>query len=145
MKMRNGFVSNSSSSSFVVIGNGVHQTLKPDENGILVVGPDVGGTSEFGWEVVDHDDIFSRINFAYLQSRENEGWRNMWFDVLLKQTDVKHVVWVPNEDEFYPDGYIDHASAACEGENTEIFDNEEALTNFIFAEDSNIHTDNDNY
>jgi hypothetical protein len=40
--------------------------------------------------------------------------------------------------------YIDHQSAACEGENTEIFDSAEDLERFIFCPESYIQGGNDN-
>jgi hypothetical protein len=40
--------------------------------------------------------------------------------------------------------YIDHGSSASEGENTEIFDNDEQLKSFIFNPDSYIQNQNDN-
>jgi hypothetical protein len=78
MKIRNGFVSNSSSSSFIVT-NDVFNTgpileishmppnLKRPE--VLMVPYIYGGTYEFGRERCNYDDIGSRINWAYIQSR----------------------------------------------------------------------------
>ncbi len=42
-------------------------------------------------------------------------------------------------------GYIDHQSAACDGENLEMFENDDALARFLFGKESRIVLDNDNH
>lgn len=49
-----------------------------------------------------------------------------------------------SEISYVDNGYIDHQSCATEGENTEIFNDDDTLRRFLFADDSYIHTDNDN-
>ena len=70
MKVRAGFVSNSSSSSFIVIASGTHEPLGcPSESalprlgGILELGR--AGSAEFGWGPDTFNDSFSKINFAF--------------------------------------------------------------------------------
>ena len=143
MKFRNGFVSNSSSSSFVVIGKEVSSNTKLPND--YVVG--ASGECEFGWDFVKYDDIDDRINFAYIQAGCKDDWMYM-LEELLKAHGVQEFEsritneWDCEGDEVY--GYIDHQSAACEGENTEIFDSPEILERFIFCVDSFIQGGNDN-
>jgi hypothetical protein len=74
MKIRNGFVSNSSSSSFIVNSSliyvvpGMPKGLK--EKGILVVPSLFGGETEFGRQRQNYNDFGSRLNFAYLLAND---------------------------------------------------------------------------
>jgi hypothetical protein len=143
MKIRNGFVSNSSSSSFVVIdGSGEMRVPSVDETGTYIVG--ASGETEFGWGPNSIFDTASRINFAYLQclySRKyGKQWLNMFENVLKDYMGVTDIVYLLDDN-----AYIDHQSSAEEGANTEIFDDEETLASFLFGKNSRIELDNDNY
>lgn len=152
MKIRFGFISNSSSTSFVVIkeDNKIPNKILPFE---LVIGE--FGETEFGWQQERYDDIHSKINFAYLQAidieENNEArskkWLGMLYEVLKKHGAI-NITSVITDDWTESDGtysYIDHQSSASEGRNTEIFDSEKDLENFIFGEKSYIQCDNDNH
>jgi len=149
VKTRQGFVSNSSSSSFVVIGSREPKSTIPLlENGAVCVGPRVGGEYEFGWEIEDHTDTYSRINFAYIQAKDtnNEYWLETIEEAIKEVTGAADIIWCEfGSNKWTPYGYIDHQSSACEGENTEMFESIDSMKRFLFSSDSYIHTDNDNH
>lgn len=170
MIVRSGFVSNSSSSSFIVIGTGERFNQKD----ILGAGFDyyiigVNGRTDFGWEFATYTDFNSRVNFCLLQSLES-GNENHYqvlietlFDYLKVPIYVALTVSYGDEDKFpkkyledyqqtrdeFNDrcltrGYIDHQSSVVEGENMEMFESVESLRDFLFNTDSYIETGNDN-
>ena len=146
MKIRSGFVSNSSSSSFVVI-NAKKGYLKPDFNNPLVVDYTFG-TTEFGWGPDIIYDLEGRIIFAYLQYlyTKKEEWLEMLERVIKNNTLVKNIEWIIEIDNYKLNvyAYIDHQSSSAEGMNTEIFDSEQTLKDFIFGNGSYIQLENDN-
>ena len=158
MKIRTGFVSNSSSSSFLVIKSGDRQVV-PLKNNVLFVDGKLGET-EFGWENTRRHDVFSKINFTYLQllyvkeydednklkSRYNK-WFKMLEKVIKKETGANRIEWKITtdwEDKINKVGHIDHQSSAYEGVNLEMFESEKALKTFLFHHDSYIQGGNDN-
>jgi len=163
MKIRQGFVSNSSSSSFLVVDASKGYT-KLNCNDTLIVDSSLGYT-EFGWGPETITDIGSRIIFAYLQTQYGhedteplleqallvtKGYVNEWLFMLeevIKETGIKNIEWnvSSNDDEEGKDwAYIDHASCASEKSNIEIFQNKQILRDFIFGKDSKIELRNDN-
>jgi len=149
MKIRSGFVSNSSSSSFVVISDAFIPEdfrLKGYEGAPLILG--LEGEAEFGWGPETLTDMYSRFNFAYLQTiYGHPEWLEQLNRVLIERTGASEIVWKISEDYDSPNmryGYIDHQSTASEGRNTEIFANDETLERFLFGADSKIELDNDN-
>lgn len=149
MKMRNGFVSNSSSSSFVVIGNGNLMT-PPDVGAVFNLGEH--GETEFGWGPDTLLDWESRLNFAYLQSQYggSKDWEKMLRDVVrdFLGCEINPVITINWQDTGDTPGcvfaYIDHQSSAIEGRNIKIFNDRETLRDFLFDNDSSIVLDNDN-
>lgn len=166
MKRRQGFVSNSSSSSFIVIADGNNLRHVNEFTGKqLTLGDSkraMGGESEFGWDHYVYYDTWSKINFAYLQTESiNPGenkldqrsteWLTMLEQCIKEVTGATSIVWDWNTVQYGDDSspkwkcaYIDHQSAACEGMNTEMFESMDALKRFLFDANSYIETDNDN-
>jgi hypothetical protein len=152
MKFRNRFVSNSSSSSFLItnVKNG-YIDLSWLAGDVLIVNDELGKT-EFGWGYEELFDWGDRINFAYLQTQfknSNPSWLPMLEKVIRAFTKVSDIQWRITTDYDTPEGYswgcIDHQSGACDNENIEIFENEQSLKDFLFGKDSYIVLDNDNH
>lgn len=145
MKQRTSFVANSSSSSFIIIGDGknlVNKDVLVDKTFII------SGSYEFGWEETKYTSCNERIAFAYLQAMivDNQVWLNMLDKVIKEHTGAINVENKLSLD--YKDGnysYIDHQSSSIEGENIEIFESEDILRNFLFDNSSYIQGDNDNH
>ena len=144
MKIREGFVSNSSSSSFIVISHDYNELL-PSIPEVLTFSHSLRcGTSEFGWEEYAHNDFYSKFNFCVIQaSYIPEKFLEYWFmlENVMNSIGVTIEYDVEVENTY---AYIDHQSASYEGENMEMFESEENLKNFLFNKNSYIQTGNDN-
>ena len=164
MKIRSGFVSNSSSSSFIVIEPSGKESILNEmrrryANTILTVDGDFGRT-EYGWENEESNDFESKVIFAYMQALymiecvkpDGNEVGNQWIDmlerVIREGTGCNDIEWnividYDKEAVGKQRGYIDHQSASHEGENTEMFESESSLYNFLFNDGSYIQTGND--
>lgn len=170
MKVRNGFVSNSSSSSFIVISD---EDLEIPEfyNQVkknLVIPNDFGGNFQFGWEKIRYSHFNDKLNWAYLQAQyastagapgKKEIYLQMLEEVLKEVFGINEVKvnllvedYSRNYDEDYDEegndiiyGYIDHQSTLAEDpENKRIFQTKEMLKNFLLSSKSFIQGGNDN-
>jgi hypothetical protein len=171
MKIRTGFISNSSSSSFVVIKNtGSFHNVREDEfcckGGTLVVDGSQGNL-EFGWEWTRYDNFWDKLHFAYIQARymDSEAMDSPYGDkkppfdkksdvglkileeILKEELGVLDIEWKIDPEAHWDSPYrcyIDHQSAIYEGQNGEIFESKEVLKSFLFDIGSFIQGGNDN-
>lgn len=143
------FETNSSSSHSISIDSTgtIDTTLIPNDDGILVIGPDTA-TKEFGWKQCTYTDAETKAVYAYIQALYSNDRKNMdmLYKVILDQTGADELIFKVTSDGFSdPDyGYIDHQSAIYETP-FEPFNSEEDLRNFIFNKRSVLETDNDNH
>jgi hypothetical protein len=141
MKTRLSFVSNSSSSSFIIISDRKpFEDLSRYYNTNLIIDSNFGWY-EFGWKQDEYYDFGTKAIFARLQADyvHNKKWIKMLNEVIITELKLKSLSWN------LIDAYIDHQSASYEGKNTEMFENRQQLSNFLFSPCSSIRTDNDNY
>jgi len=110
------------------------------------------GCHEFGWENTQYTSFWDKVMFAFIQADYmRKGHPNWLFQLekALKDTlKVKNLIWGISTDYPRPEGkkdaYIDHQSASTEGMNTEMFESDEAMMNFLFSTGSYIQGGNDN-
>lgn len=145
MKIRNGFVSNSSSSSFIVIDSQSPFQVEKYEHNILEIYKDFCCMC-FGWDNVLYKDWKQKLVFAYLQTcyAKSSEWLEMLNKVVKEYLGIEDVKWHLDEAMKNLDAYIDHQSNASEGSNIKIFENETILRDFIFRKGSYIQGGNDN-
>jgi hypothetical protein len=156
VKIRLGFVSNSSSTSFIVIGHTISNDLinvikVTLENSTIVI--DNKGELEFGWDDARYTTFWDRLNFTMIQIMYQKQYENsekyqMLKNVLKLTLDVDVIEnklsleYICGKNEFH--AYIDHQSSIVESENIEMFESEEKLRLFLFSEESYIQGGNDN-
>jgi len=151
VKVRNGFVSNSSSSSFVVSGPGKMILKNALVGTTYVIG--AKGKREFGWEEDKTSDFDSKVNWAALQAMYAtddyllEMRMYMLENVIKEHTGAVHVDIVLQKDKYDEPGYgcIDHQSTSRENEYfLEIFESEQELKEFLFCPKNYVQGGNDN-
>lgn len=151
MKTKHSFISNSSSTSFIIID---YNSISPPKLEETIYVNKHFGETEFQWGPDVIYDCGSRIIFSYLQTlyAKREDWLEMLEETIKKYCGVKNIIWqislVYNCSKIDPDfnwGSIDHQSSAIEGENTEMFSSREELKHFLFGTNSKIVLDNDNH
>ncbi len=155
MKIRCDFVSNSSSSSFIVIADSIGKIEDLsiyNEDGEFIVPNENIGKHEFGWEFETTSDFFSKLNFCAMQCFYSKEHCDEWFEMLKNvvknnyNLSIKMVNLIDYGDfkDLPDDMYIDHQSASSEGKNTEMFKDEDTLLRFLSNIESYIEGGNDN-
>lgn len=159
MKIRSRFVSNSSSSSFIVLGSGgpsqsnernLRAFLKRFvEGNTFVYDPETC----FGWNFELYDDWISRFDWAMLQTYYHlyDAQHAYYYETMLDFVreycpSVEKLVirsdyaeeWEDDE----PTGYIDHQSIG--GSNAEFLETVETTKDFILSDNSFVCGQNDN-
>ena len=165
MKIRTKFVSNSSSSSFIVYGESsidesVERNLKSyihrhiDDNDVFKYNPH----TQFGWEFEVFNDWMSKFDWAFLQmwyllyDHEHAYYYDTMLEFLqsyypeIKRIETKRFSEDYEDDEDYmndePYGYIDHESIGFD--NAEFLEDVSSLRYFILSDKSFICNQNDN-
>lgn len=142
------FETNSSSTHSICIASGECKdsfrlvTNEHVTDGVVIEG------GQFGWEVEDYWDAYSKASYAITwvrqYSRLKEEHEKMLEKVIKDHTGAKEIKFLCDTESWDNQyhSYIDHQSDdVCE----EAFENEELLKQFIFNTNSMLHTDNDNY
>ena len=172
MKIRYGFVSNSSSSSFIVVSKNKYKIPTKEELGLsplttfFAIPDSLGGNTEFGWGPDKFDTFADRLNWAaigavikvsdvdsdchwyvnsyYDRLKPSKAWKNKLIKVLKKDFGFAEVS-INFSDKDSDIGYIDHQSAPCDSpQNFEFFRTEKALRNWLYNNENVICCQNDN-
>lgn len=151
--------SSSTHSLSITSSNNLNDTIIPAEDGTITL---TGG--EFGWEIEDYWDAFTKANYCALDicprdwvayrkySADYKSHEDIKPEINSEEAELndrlKMLVKVIKEHTgaysiiFKLEGYIDHQSR---GTSNEAFENEETLKQFLFSKSSGLHTDNDNH
>lgn len=157
MRIRSGFVSNSSSTSYVVINREGSIEKVPEyafsqETGELLI-PCEQGSHNFSGEEIWYNTTLDRINFAFCQllylcgetfppEKDSDDYEEyeMFLEALGMEGYSPKFIMTEKEAKYEQqsiygmsfDFYIDHSSSAVEGQNLEIFNNARDLHDFLF-------------
>ena len=165
MKIRNGYVSNSSSSSFVVIQNSGPYQKKYDTCWETVTVPSIDrGCAQFWWQFEEYYDFWSKLNWCAIcindmreleriensEDRMKRAIKSPWLEskamekMLKKVCEEKLGLDIKVVETDYHSS-IDHQSAVYEEpENARMFQTDIKLYDFLANADSYISCGNDN-
>lgn len=159
MKRRLDFVSNSSSSSYIIISHtkGELEDFSDFQNsdGYYEVPNRDHGRYQFDWQFINTNDFFGKLNFCAMQcfySKNFDNYFNMLkrvvknnFNLNIKMCHLTQQEYNGNVYKDLPsDCYIDHQSCATEGACMDMFKDEDTLLKFLSNSDSMIVGGNDN-
>lgn len=149
MKIRIDFVTNSSSSSYIVISHNEKDVKIPNLSGCQLKIGEIGDT-EFGWDETWYGGFHTRLNFAMLIAEyfkeQHPEWVAMLYQMVKINTKCESIENIivddctPPRDKIW--GYIDHQSVDMD--NADMFSSQENLFSFLFNEKSGIQGGNDN-
>ena len=169
MKIRIDFVSNSSSSSFIVITDSGKMTEKKEISAgidqIIVPSPEMGEAC-FGWQTEKYYDFWSKLNWCAIVVLAKKGLEQdetsaeklkdeiskPWFRAEEMENALKSVcaefgydIVLTEQNKDDCDFYIDHQSNIYEEpDNARMFASEKTLRDFLFNDGSYIDNSNDN-
>jgi len=138
---RSVFETNSSSVHTIAISASDQLTgkLGAGTDGVCEIYP-----GEFGWGIDTFYDAHSKASYCLTAAKQrgNTEWLTMLETAIKEVTGASGVLFCPQNDKYYPWGYIDHQSV---GEDAKAFESMELLKNFIFNPASILVVDNDNH
>lgn len=135
MKIRTGFVSNSSSTSFIIISDSCNED--PKNFNIKDKTLKISGFYEFGWNIELHYDFNSKAAFCYLQCKDNSEHLNLLNAVIIDYLGCSKVIWDVDND-----SYIDHQSMYTESSVFKFKYN--FIKHFLFSTKSFLQMGSDN-
>lgn len=160
MKIRNGFISNSSSSSFIIFGENnfrIPKLHKAYNNNIILIPQTFGGTTDFRSNN-EYKDFADKLNFAALcawakespsgYDNEETPWTNMLYEVIIEEFHVSDFYINYMNDESSPiwEGpmhqHVEYDSGIIDG-GACLFESKEDLKRFLFAPDSYVEINHD--
>lgn len=104
---------------------------------------------EFGWEDYCYDTPEGKASYIWTCLRytnddaKTETLRKQFLDS-IRSFGIEIDLRESNDDNFWPEGYIDHGNEYLD-EILYIVEDNDRLKKFLFHQNSYVHTDNDNY
>jgi hypothetical protein len=137
MKIREDFVTNSSSSSFILICKDKHISVPGLYSNVFVIGKK--GNLIFDKELAVFTDTYDKINFIAIAAIAGEFKESVLNDVLMDvMPNVTDIDWSYINDQYCQEGaYIDH-QCLCQGNLAYLYTKSESLKRFLFNDKSKL-------